>query len=478
VATVFWGLGVASLLGANVILDWDAVMMSAIRLDNSGPTLSTRNLAILHVAMYDAVFSIERTHQECVVRVVPSPGASAEAAAVAAGREVLTALYPSVQAQTDALFAGWQRAAPPGAATEDGLRLGRSVAQVVLEARAGDGSTTEVPYIPDDEPGSWRRTPPTFRPPLTPHWRYVRPFAIAALEPFLPPRPPVLSSEAYATALEEVRAIGASNSAIRTPEQREIAIFWSDFSYTAMPPGHWQEIASTIARERGTDLPGTARLMALLSVAQADAAIVCWEAKYRYNLWRPVTAIQRADVDGNAASAADPQWDSLLAAPPFPAYPSGHSTFSKAGAVVLAGFYQTDAIRFTASSDASPGVRRSYSSLSACADEVGLSRIYGGIHFAFDNDAGKASGEGVARFVLANVMLPLDELPAVRLEAVEAGVAAIRVHGRIGTEVVLERSKDLVHWGAMATNRAVVGGSVVRLPMTGDAGFFRAFEAP
>jgi hypothetical protein len=161
-------------------------------------------------------------------------------------------LYPGSSARADATFDAWVLAAPNDTSTMDGIQLGETVAHLILNARAADGSTTEVPYIPSDAPGEWRRTPPFFRPPLTPHWRYVKPFSIPAVAPFLPPPPPALDSQEYAKALNEVKELGAKDSQVRTPEQSEIAVFWSDFSYTAMPPGHWHEIAQGIARQRGT----------------------------------------------------------------------------------------------------------------------------------------------------------------------------------------------------------------------------------
>jgi hypothetical protein len=474
------GLGVVLgtlALQANVVLDWNAVMMAGIRLDNTGPTLSTRNLAILHLAVYDAVTTIARTHQPYQVQAVPAPGSSLEAAAASAGYEVLKVLYPGVRARSEETFQTWLSGAPKDLSVTNGLAFGRSVALATLALRAADGAATEVPYIPSNHPGQWRRTPPFFRPPLTPHWRYVQPFAVPDIDAFVPGPPPALDSAEYARDLNEVKAIGARNSAIRTDEQSLIAVFWSDFSYTAMPPGHWHEIAATIARDRGTGLADTARLMALLSLAQADAAIVCWEAKYRYNLWRPVTAIQRADEDGNPETEADPGWVHYLAAPPFPAYTSGHSTFSKASAEVLAAFYGTDEITFTATSDSLPGVFRSYQSLAACADEVGMSRIYGGIHYAFDNVLGKACGAQVARYVVANFLLPEEALPLAWIEGVTPATVEVRVHGHVGRSCVLEASTNLRDWSAVARATAAPGGMIVGDPRDG-AGmrFYRVRE--
>ncbi len=473
-------LGLAALgrpARANVVLDWNVVMMAGIRIDTSAPTLSTRNLAILHLAIYDAMNSVVRSHQPYLVLEDAPAGTSVEAAATAAGYEVLNALYPSMRARADDVYNTWLATAPVGAATTQGLALGTAVAQRVLAARSSDGATTEVPYIPSDLPGEWRRTPPFFRPPLTPQWRYVDTFALADLEPFVPGPPPALDSPEYALDVNQVKALGGKQSAERTAEQSEIAVFWSDFSYTAMPSGHWHEIAASIVRTQGTGLMDTARLMAWLSIAQADSAIVCWEAKFRYNLWRPVTAIQRANEDGNAATEADPAWDHLLQAPPFPAYTSGHSTFSKASTEVLTAFYGTDAVSFTAASDSLPGVFRNFDSLAACADEIGMSRIYGGIHFMFDNVEGKRSGEKVARFVTGNFLLPNDQLPFARLEAIAGNTARLRVHGHAGAQVVLECSGNLIDWSPVSTNLVRSGGVVIPFDGAAEAHqFFRVRE--
>jgi hypothetical protein len=311
---------------------------------------------------------------------------------------------------------------------------------------------------------------------LDPHWRYVKLFAIPDTEPFVPPPPPALTSEEYARDFNQVKILGERNSPVRTAEQSLIAVFWSDFSYTAMPPGHWHEIAATIAAQAGLSLPDTARLFALLSLAQADAGIVCWEAKYRYNFWRPVTAIQRADEDGNPDTAADPAWDHYLVAPNFPEYTSGHSTFSKASAEVLTWFFGTDAITFPTISDSVPGVTRTFHSLAACADEVGMSRIYGGIHFEFANREGKRSGAKVAHYVLANYLLPNAALPLVRLEQASPLGTRLRLHGHLGRTCVLEASSDLRAWSPISTNIAVAGGCVVEDAAAAPTRFYRVLE--
>ncbi|MFM8359599.1 MAG: vanadium-dependent haloperoxidase, partial [Verrucomicrobiota bacterium] len=382
---------------SNPVLDWNAALLKAVRAESTAPTLCSRNAAILHAAIYDAVNSIVRSHHPYRFLLDPPAPVDPEAAAAGAGHAVLGALYPSFQGSSDNLLEEWQATEPPTAALTNGLALGREVARRMLALRADDGASTQVPYIPSADPGQWRRTPPFFRPPLDPHWRFVRPFAVDRMtEPYVSPPPPPFDSAEYAASYEEVRSIGARRSAVRTADQAQSAVFWSDFTYTVTPPGHWQEVTATIILGQGTDLAGSARLMALLCLAQADSAIACWETKYRYNTWRPVTAIRRGDEDGNAATVAEPEWEALLNAPNFPEYPSGHSIFSQASAAILRAFYGTDALTFTATSDSQPGVQRTYRSLQACADEIAQGRVWGGIHFGFASAAGKRAGGGSA----------------------------------------------------------------------------------
>jgi hypothetical protein len=363
-----------------------------------------------------------------------------------------------LRARADNLYETYLAGARLGPGLTNGLTLGTQIAQLTLAGRASDGSQTDVPYIPSDSPGQWRRTPPFFRPPYTPQWRYVTPFCLPEIESFLPPPPPELDSPEYAEAFNQVKALGSKNSVQRTSEQSQIAVFWSDFSYTATPPGHWEVIAATIARDRNNTLAENARLFALISLAQADSAIVCWEVKYRYNFWRPVTAIQRADEDKNPLTEPDETWDQFLPSPPFPSYMSGHSTFSKASAQVLTQFYGTDAITFIATSDSLPGVFRTFHSLAGCADEIGMSRIYGGFHYMFDNIYGKSTGKTIGDYVSANFLLPNDRLPLVRIEGFKNGAALVRVHAHVGSSCVLEVSADLRGWQAISTNQTVAGG--------------------
>ncbi|MBI2927915.1 MAG: phosphatase PAP2 family protein [Verrucomicrobia bacterium] len=411
------GLPGAFLARADVITDWNAIMINSLRSDTTAPPLGARNLAILHTAIYDAVNAIDRRHTPYFVDALAPAEASPVAAAAAAAYGVMNGLFPGQGAIFENAFTISLASVPAGPAREAGIALGLSTANTILNWRSADGASTSVPYIPSDEPGAWRRTPPFFRPELLPQWGYVTPFAMDDPAQFRPAGPPSLTSARYTEDFNMVKELGALNSSTRTAEQTEIARFWADFSYTESPPGHWNSITRDVATRQGNSLEENARLFALLNIAMADAGIVTWDAKYRYNFWRPVTAIREAGRDGNPDTVADPEWTPLLVTPNFPEYTSGHSTFSAAAAEILREFYGTDAIHFTAQSDTLPGVTRSYESLHAAVDEIGLSRLYGGIHFLSGDLDGIASGEALGKFVAENFLLPVPEPASVALLA-------------------------------------------------------------
>ena len=453
---------------ADVVTEWNALALDAIRNESTSPPLAARNLAILHAAIYDAVNALDRAHEPYFMSLPAPPGASMEAAAVGAAYECLSDLYPSQTAAFDAALHQFLARTPATTNRADGLLLGQFVALEILTWRSADGSSTTVPYIPGTNPGDWRRTPPFFRPPELPQWPYVDPFALTNGAQFRPAGPPALTSTQYTRDFNQVKQLGALNSTNRTPEQTLIARFWSDFSYTVTPPGHWNQIAQNIATNRSLlpppgrallpqrlNLPETARLFALLNLAMADAAIIAWDAKYVYNFWRPVTAIRAADTDDNSDTEADPNWTPLLNTPPFPEYISGHSAFSAAAATVLANFYGTDQIHFTAISDALPGVIRSYESLAATAEEIGLSRIYGGIHFLSADEDGLEAGRQVGEYVFQYFLRRFPEPALLSIpQPLAPGRMQLTVAGTAGRSYVLEGSTNLLQWTPIVTNRA------------------------
>ena len=383
---------------ADPVLAWVRMTLEAIRGDAVSPPVATRDLAIVSAAVFDAVAAIQGTPGYHYQEIAPADASPAAAVAAAAHR-ALVHLYPERAATFDAGLADSLAAVPDGPGKDHGVALGRTVADAILALRAGDGWADHVDDSPGGGPGTWRPTPPRHDSPLMPQWATVRPFLLASPRQFRPPGPPRLSSRAWTDAYNEVKAIGRADSASRTAEQTQIARIWADGVGTYTPPGHWNLIAAQVAQDEGNSLTANARLFAALNLAMADAAIACWDAKYAYRFWRPVTAIRAADTDGNPDTGADPSWAPLLTTPNFPEYVSGHSTFSGAAEMVLSSFFGPD-VAFSTSSPGLPGVTRSYTSFRAAAEEAALSRLYGGIHFRFSNRDGSATGRAVARYVL------------------------------------------------------------------------------
>ena len=375
---------------------WNEQALDAIRATATPPPRASRGLAILHASIHDAYNGIARDYRQYLVTENrPNQGTSKEAALAVAARDVLATLFPSRTAQFDAEQAAQLAPIAIGPARTRGIAWGQAVAAAILAARANDGSANVVTYTPGVGPGFWRPTPPAFAPALLPQWGDIVPFGPKPIASFVPKAPPALNTRKYAEEVAQVQELGSATSSVRTADQTEIARFWANGAGTATPPGHWNQIARIVVAQQGMDVGEEARLMALLNLAMADAAVVSWNAKYEYNYWRPVTAIREADTDGNPLTIADPSWTPLLVTPPFPEYTSGHSTFSGAAAAVLARVFGTDAIPFVAESDDAPGIFRSYPGFSAAAAESGMSRIYGGIHFMSGNRFGLSSGRRV-----------------------------------------------------------------------------------
>ncbi len=380
--------------GTDLVLDWNATLLNAVATDKTAPPLAARNMAMVHGAIYAANYVIDQ------IDTVGLEGVSRKAALAAAAHRVLFNLYPTQTATFDTQLVSSLAKVPDGQSENVGLALGQFVAYQVLAWRSMDGLNNVVSYTPGTEPGDWQPTPPDFLPALLPQWRDGMPFVITSGSQFRPAGPPALDSAEYAAEFNQVKALGRLNSTTRTAEQTEIAQFWADGAGTFTPPGHWNLIAERVALAQQNTLSENARLFALLNIAEADAGIVAWDAKYEYNFWRPVTAIRRADTDGNLGTVANPTWTPLLGTPPFPEYTSGHSTFSGAADAVLTSFFGD--LSFTSTSVGLPGVVRAFDSFTEAADEAGISRIYGGIHFQSANEDGLASGRALGNYVIKN----------------------------------------------------------------------------
>ncbi len=387
----------------NPVIVWNAVALDAIRQDKTAPPVASYDLAILQASVYDAVNSMAHTGPAYRVRVVAPPGASLDGAVIGAAHEALVKLFPKQAAVFNADYLAAVDGLGLTPSTLNGVSLGQAVADGELGLRANDGSSATVSYTPGTALGLWQPTPPAYAKPVLPGWGQVTPFVLKSGSQFRPAPPPTITSAAYAAALNQVETLGASNSTVRTPDQTQIALFWDDGAGTETPPGHWNQIAEQVGISRGDSIIKSARVFALLDLAEADAGIACWDVKYTDNFWRPVTAIRKADLDGNPATTADPSWSPLITTPAFPSYVSGHSTFSAAAATVLTAMYGPN-VHFSTTSDTLPGVTRSFTSFKAAAQEAGMSRIYGGIHYSFDNLAGQALGRQVGQYVLGHAL--------------------------------------------------------------------------
>jgi membrane-associated phospholipid phosphatase len=386
------------------VIDWNQVLLSIVNTPGAQPAniQPTRNFAILHAAIYDAVNSIDRTHQPYLVSVRAPRDASETAAADAAAQTALVGLYPARASTVDADYAAELAQVPDGPAKDKGVRVGEQAASELLAIRANDGSSvTPPPFVPGTAPGDYQLTPPNFAAAVFTTWGQVTPFVLDRGDEFRPAPPPPLTSDAYAAAINEVKSTGLATSTTRTDEQTQIGRFWN-------PPiqNFWNQIADTVALAHHSDLPTTARLFAALNLSFADSAIAFYDAKYTYRLWRPVTAIRLAGTDGNPNTVADPNWLPLSGnTAADPSYPGAHSTISAAGADVLASFFGNGQ-DFSVTSSALPGVTRSFISFDAAAQEAGLSRIFSGQHTRLDHVAGLELGHDVAGFVLHNALLP------------------------------------------------------------------------
>ena len=391
---------------ADVVVDWNNAALDVIRAAKTPPPVASRALALLHASIFDAVNGISRHYEPYLVPSDVPAGALPEAAASAAGHQVLVALFPGAAARFDALHAQILAAIHDGRRKDMGVAWGELVATQILADGAADGWDAVVAPPSRSGPGCWVPTPPAFAAYLLPQWAFVRPFCMTTCSQFRPPGPPALASAKYAADYNEIKGLGAAVGSTRTADQTEIALFWADGAGTETPPGHWNSIAQQVGAALGNTLEDNARLFALLNLAMADAAICAWDAKYAFDFWRPVTAIRDGDLDGNPATEPDPTWSSFIITPPFPDYVSGHSTFSGAAATVLALFYDTDNIGFITVSDFLPGVSRSFSNFSMAAAEAAVSRLYGGIHFRFANEDGLWAGVGIGAWTFAQYLRP------------------------------------------------------------------------
>jgi hypothetical protein len=403
IAVVFASLCIAT-ARADEVTDWNQIMFQTALVAKTSPLDMSRNAAIVQSAVFDAVNGISRRYTPIHVKPAAPWKASPRAAAVQAAYASLVRLYPAQQSTLDA-----QRAASLATllskghsherqeAIDNGVHWGQEVADSIWAWRSTDGFTpAPPPFLGGTNVGQWRPTPPGFLPGVGVQYAYMTPWVIKSPSQFRPGGPPALTSARYAEVFNEIKSMGSLTSLTRTSDQTLFSQFWN--ASTAV--FYWNRIALfLLGKEHHTTLEENALIFAAVNVAMADAAIACWEAKYYYVAWRPVTAIPLADTDGNPATIADPSWVPLLITPPHPEYPSGHSTISAAGATVLAHYFGRNS-SFMVDSDVMTGVVRSFPNFSAALAEIVDARVFGGIHFRTACDDGQATGTAVAEYVL------------------------------------------------------------------------------
>jgi len=395
---------------ADEVTDWNQNLLQAAHAAGTSPLLTTRVGALVQSAVFDALNGIERRYQPIHVAPAAPRGASRRAAVVQAAYAMLVYIYPAQKPNFDAELASSLAALMDGDNDRDdesvsrGIAWGQSVADAIWAWRSTDGFTpAPPPFVGGTAVGVWRPTPPGFLPGAGPQFATMTPWALQSPSQFRPPGPPALSSDQYTADFNETKSMGSISSASRTADQTLFAKFWNSTGVTYF----WNRIAVSLSAERHYTLSENAHLLGMLNIALADAAIACWDGKYHYVFWRPITAIQLADTDGNPATDADPTWTPLLTTPNFPEYPSGHSTTSGAAATLLAHVFGEDS-SFTADSDGMPGVTRSFTSFSAALAEIKDARVFGGIHFRTACNDGNVCGQQVAGYILSNAMERVD----------------------------------------------------------------------
>lgn len=396
--------------GGNSVLYWNEQLINSVRLSRNPPPIAALHMATLHVSVFDAVNGITRTHRGWLVNEPAPAGADLDAAVAGAAHAVLQALWAPVTNEQNIAraYAEALAAIPDGPAKVAGLAWGREVAGRVLAVRAKSGYDRPVPgNYASMEPGKWRETPPGFRPPVLPHMARVTPFVLQSPDQFRAPPPFPVESKEHAEELAYVARVGARDGAERTEYETLSGPFWSDDLGSATPPGHWNVIAQDIARRRGLDVPAAARLFALLNLAAADAGITCWDTKFHYRTWRPENGLRDLPVAVNPHIKPVPGFIPLMASPAFPDYTSGHSTFSSAASRIVERFFGTDDIAFTTTSDGLPGAVRSFKKLSEARAEIGMSRVWAGIHVMSANLEGQKAGLKVGDWVFDHALQPL-----------------------------------------------------------------------
>jgi hypothetical protein len=388
-----------SVCTADMVLDWNEVALARVVAARQGPPDGARTLAVVHLAMFEAINAVEPRYAPYAFKGRAPAGASAEAAAAAAASSVLVKLFPDQAQAVDAAYAASVAKIPDGSAKTSGIALGQEVGAACLSMREKDGSGVPGLYRPRTAPGVYVVTVL----PVSAEWPKVKPWFMGDGAQFRPGPPPSLASAEWARDYNEIKNVGARQSAARSAEQTEAARFW-----TVVGPPSWNQVVRSLALSKPVALVDNARLFALVNMAASDSFVAVFDAKYAYNFWRPITAIRNGDIDGNDATSLDPEWLPLVDTPLHPEYPCAHCISAGAiGEVLEAQFGKGEVPPITMTSPTAPGVTHRWTRISDYVQEVDNARIWGGIHYRNSTQVGEAMGRKIGALAVQNFLKPL-----------------------------------------------------------------------
>jgi hypothetical protein len=392
---------IPSLARGDVIHDWNRIMLATIV--GQSPFAQARFGAITQLAAFEAVNACTRRYEPYLGTVTAPSGASASAAAIAAMYGVLKHYFPA-NASLDTEYAASLAQLADGPAKAAGILVGQEAAAAMIEARANDGASAAQTFTPSsDDAGVWQPTPPGLGPGLFFHWRTVTPFGIESSDQFRADPPPALNSRRYAKDYHEVKSMGDVNSVSRPQDRTDVARFFG-----ASPPTQvWNLAAQQVSAANRLSLSENARAFALLNMAISDALVTVFDTKYRFVTWRPVTAIRAGDSDGNHRTEPDAAWTPLVTTPSFPGYASAHASGSGAARAVAERVFGAGRHDITLSHPGVPDLVLHYTHFRDITDDTDDARVYGGIHFRFDQEAGNVLGRDVGRYIYKQRLQPV-----------------------------------------------------------------------
>jgi hypothetical protein len=405
VIALLWPLITLPLSGqvnsTDVVSEWNVIMVATIGSQN--PFAQGRFAAITQLAVFEAANAINRDYEPYLGTVFAPPNASQEAAVIAAAHRVLLTYFPGNATSLDAARSNSLAGIPDSASKSNGIWVGEAAAEAMIQLRANDGSGTPIPYTPLADPGFWQPTPPAFGPAILLHWGKMTPFAIVSSDQFRSNPPPSLGSGRYRRDYDEVKTVGDVGSADRPEDRAAVARFYAATSAVQA----WNRAALQVTAPRPWSLAERARVLALLNMAINDALVSSMETKYFYQFWRPVTAIRAGATDGNDRTEPDGGFTPFITTPSFPSYPSAHASAGYAAREILERAGGIGRQSITLSNPAIPDVVLDYKNLQQITEDIDDARVYGGIHFRFDQEAGAWQGLRVGEYVFNHNLGPV-----------------------------------------------------------------------